>query len=222
MNSDEIKRLIQKLKTENDISLEEANQLFSCTELFAKAILKQGMFHDSVLLIKLKKQNFPALALTKWCEVAAEKIRAGYSGNFIFTIPLAFSSSHFYNYLRPAFEALQDCGKLEDRIETIRANQKMLSLLPKYFPFEWEERGELYVLHGDRVGFYRYPLRKPGSGEIYTISQVFEKILSFPIAISQEEIIIFSKTSKIPYVLKYLQQKVPSISLCRRGRGWGG
>lgn len=42
MNSDEIKRLIQKLETENDISLEEANQLFSCMELFAKSYLKTG------------------------------------------------------------------------------------------------------------------------------------------------------------------------------------
>lgn len=200
LGKETIRKLIQKLKTENDISLKEADQLFSCVELFAKTILKQGVFHDSMLLIK-------------WYEVVASKIRAGYSGNFIFTIPLSYSSSYFYNYLRPALEALQDCGKLEDRIEIIRANQKMLSLLPKYFPFEWEELGELYVLHGDRAGFYRYPLQKPGSGEAYTVSQVFKKILSSPIVIPQEEITLFSKANKIPYFLKYLKQKVPYMEI---------
>ena len=140
-------------------------------------------------------QTFPVSAIDDWYEVST-KIKAGQSGNFVFSISFAYSPSRFYGWLFPAIEAIDEYGSFEDRVRAIKVNQKMLSLFPKYFlnSFEWEKRDGLYTLHGDRVGFYRYPLHNPENGKTYTISQLFKKILSLPLAIPQEEIIAPSKT----------------------------
>lgn len=210
MNSDEIKRLIQKLETENDITLKEADQMFSFVKLFIKTMLEEGALYVPAIQNKLG-QKFHVPTIGNWYTTVARKIEMGFSGNFIFTIPLIYKLPSFYGSSHLATEALQKYGRFEDRVEAITVNQKMLSLFPKYFldAFEWEERDGLYVLQGDRAGFYRYPRQNPENGKTYTIAQLFEKTLSPAMAIPQEEMIVFSKGSKFPYILQYLQQKVP-------------
>lgn len=214
MSEDEIRRLIQKLERGNDISLEEADQMFSFAEALAEAITEEGALYVPVMENKLG-QTFPVPAIDDWYEAVAQKIKAGQSGNFVFSISFAYSPFRFYGWLFPAIEAIDKHGKFEDRIMVTKVNQKMLSLFPKYFlnSFEWEERDGLYTLYSDRAGFYRYPRRNPENGKTYTISQLFKKILSLPLAIPQEEIIAPSKTDKVLYVLKYLQQKVPYMEI---------
>lgn len=195
MSEDEIRRLIQKLERENDISLEEADQMFSFAEALAEAITEEGALYVPVMENKLG-QTFPVSAIDDWYEAVAQKIKAGQSGNFVFSISFAYSPSRFYGWLFPAIEAIDEYGSFEDRVRAIKVNQKMLSLFPKYFlnSFKWEKRDGLYTLHGDRVGFYRYPRRNPENGKTYTIAQLFKRILSLPLAIPQEEIISPSKT----------------------------
>lgn len=214
MSKDEIKRLIQKLERENDISLEEADQMFSFAEALAEAITEEGALYVPVMENKLG-QTFPVSAIDDWYEAVAQKIKAGQSGNFVFSISFAYSWSHCYDWIFPAIEALDEYGKFEDRVKAIKVNQKMLSLFPKYFlnSFKWEKRDGLYTLYSDRAGFYRYPRRNPENGKTYTIAQLFKRILSLPLAIPQEEIIAPSKTDKVLYVLKYLQQKVPYMEI---------
>ncbi len=218
MSEDEIRQLIQKLERENDISLEEADQMFSFAEALAEAITEEGALYVPVRENKLG-QKFPVSAIDDWYEAVARKIKAGQSGNFVFSISFAYSSiyssSHFYGWIFPAIKALDEYGKFEDRVKAIKVNQKMLSLFPKYFlnSFKWEKRDGLYVLYSDRAGFYRYPRKNPENGQTYTISQLFKKILSLPLAIPQEELIVPSKTDKTLYVLKYLQQKVPYMEI---------
>ncbi len=214
MSEDEIRQLIQKLERENDISLEEADQMFSFAEALAEAITEEGALYVPVMENKLG-QTFPVSAIDSWYEAVAQKIKAGQSGNFVFSISFTYSPSRFYGWLFPAIEAIDEYGSFEDRVRAIKVNQKMLSLFPKYFlnSFKWEKRDGLYVLYSDRAGFYRYPRRNPENGKTYTISQLFKKILSLPLAIPQEEIIAPSKTDKVLYVLKYLQQKVPYMEI---------
>lgn len=214
MSEDEIRQLIQKLERENDISLEEADQMFSFAEALAEAITEEGALYVPVMENKLG-QTFPVSAIDSWYEAVAQKIKAGQSGNFVFSISFTYSPSRFYGWLFPAIEAIDEYGSFEDRVRAIKVNQKMLSLFPKYFlnSFKWEKRDGLYTLYSDRAGFYRYPRRNPENGKTYTISQLFKKILSLPLAIPQEEIIAPSKTDKVLYVLKYLQQKVPYMEI---------
>lgn len=214
MSEDEIRQLIQKLERENDISLEEADQMFSFAEALSEAITEEGALYVPVMENKLG-QTFPVSAIDDWYEAVAQKIKAGQSGNFVFSISFAYRWSHFYGWIFPAIEALDEYGKFEDRVKAIKVNQKMLSLFPKYFlnSFKWEKRDGLYVLYSDRAGFYRYPRKNPENGQTYTISQLFKKILSLLLAIPQEELIVPSKTDKTLYVLKYLQQKVPYMEI---------
>jgi hypothetical protein len=203
------------LERENDISLEEADQMFSFAEALAEAITEEGALYVPVMENKLG-QTFPASAIDDWYEAVAQKIKAGQSGNFVFSISFAYSPSRFYGWLFPAIEAIDEYGSFEDRVRAIKVNQKMLSLFPKYFlnSFEWEKRDGLYVLHGDRAGFYRYPRRNPENGKTYTISQLFKRILSLPFGDTTGKINSSSKTDKVLYVLKYLQQKkVPYMEI---------
>lgn len=76
----EIRQLIRKLEEHGDISLREADWIFS-------------LFSANSLKTKLNPASFKAdkslmEALKKWFAVVASKIEQGYSGNFIFTILL--------------------------------------------------------------------------------------------------------------------------------------
>ena len=53
MSEDEIRKLIQKLEGENDISLEEADQMFSFAEALAEAITEEGALYVPVMENKL-------------------------------------------------------------------------------------------------------------------------------------------------------------------------
>ena len=69
MNADEIKRLTEQLKTNEDISLEEADWIYS---LFFKDAMYTTLYPSSP-----KFNDELSRALQSWYEVIAEKIKQG-------------------------------------------------------------------------------------------------------------------------------------------------
>lgn len=82
-NADSVYRLIRKLDKQNDISLKEADWIYS-------------LLSPSMLRTKLNPRSVRAdcelmNALVDWFNIVAQKIEQGHRGNFIFTITLVES-----------------------------------------------------------------------------------------------------------------------------------
>ena len=93
MNSKEkeMRRLIQKLETQNDISFEEVKWIHALMGSLIETISKMPLPTSMSDAEELELQNslskdYPILALKDWHDAVARKIKAGYSGNFIFTL----------------------------------------------------------------------------------------------------------------------------------------
>jgi len=111
-----IRQLIQKLESEDDISLKEADQIFS---LFRKMQERQFLIPTlPILMARLVE------ILTEWYEAVGEKIRNGKRGNFIFTICLDYDKKFFNKLLLPARKALRERGKPEDSYNVITTGRK--------------------------------------------------------------------------------------------------
>ena len=111
-----IRQLIQKLEGEDDISLKEADQIFSLfSENSRKTILNPNSSHFNGALVEI---------LTEWYEAVGEKIRNGKRGNFIFTICLDYDKKFFNKFLLPARKALRERGKPEDSYNVITTDEK--------------------------------------------------------------------------------------------------
>lgn len=168
MNADEIKRLTEQLKTNEDISLEEADWIYS---LFSKDAMYTTLYPSSP-----KFNDELSRALQSWYEVVAEKIKEGKRGNFIFT---AFFSEniHFNKLLSPAHEAIEKYGTFEDLCKTIMIDEKVYSVLPFKHLFT-EVKGDenlksFYKLETLRAGMLYYPVKV--KGKTYTIGELVKR-----------------------------------------------
>ena len=168
MNADEIKRLTEQLKTNEDISLEEADRIYS---LFSKDAMYTTLYPSSP-----KFNDELSRALQSWYEVVAEKIKEGKRGNFIFTV--FFSENiHFNKLLSPAHEAIEKYGTFEDLCKTIMIDEKVYSVLPFKHLFT-EVKGDenlknFYKLEILRAGMLYYPVKV--KGKTYTIGELAKR-----------------------------------------------
>lgn len=202
-----VRKLTQKLKTQGDISPEEAEQMYFVTHSLMKSIT--NISFQWLSLYSLLSKDYPLSALEDWHKAIGRKIKEGHSGNFIFSMKLVFGLDKRYEFWAPAFEALSEYGRFEDRVETIWATQQMYDLFPEYFRklFEWRDYKNMYRLCGNRIGFFHYPQQDPESGKTYTISQFFKKLFLFSSIIPQEKMSATSPADAAKYILEYLKQK---------------
>jgi len=177
----EIIELTKKLEEQNDITLEEADRVFS---LFSENS------RNTKLNINSSKFDAGLIgALEEWYKVVAEKIREGKRGNFIFTVYLSLNRKFHSEFLYPARRALREYGKPEDAYDVIIADEKthasFSSLffssknLPTYtlfFPGPYYNYCETTSL---RAGMFCYPI-KTKKGHL-TISQFMKKLSPCPV-----------------------------------------
>jgi len=215
MSEDEIRRLIQKLERQEDITIEEADEIYSVmsflSETAAKIISQNPGLENSELQSLLSK-DFPVLALEDWHEAVAQKIEDGLSGNFICSLSFTYGSTKLNDYWSSAMEALKKHGSFEDRIIEIQTNRKAHALFPKSFQdlFQWEALEGLYVLRSNRAGLFRYPLHEL---EGDSISRLFKNLSITSVMPPQERHSTFLGISVTKYAIKYLKQKVPFVQI---------
>jgi len=210
-----IRDLLWKLKMLGDISLEEAEQIYSVIRSFSQAIRdvsSQKSTFDVSKIYSLLDKEYPIAALQDWRRTVARQISMGQKGNFIFSISLEHGDPRLYEYWALVMKALEKHGSFEDRIISMRAVPKMYNSFPKYFQnlFKREERDEMYILNGDRVGFFYYPRRDPKSGKDFTIAQIFQKLFLFSAVISSEEHSMFDAAERAS---KYLKQNALCVKV---------
>lgn len=161
-----IYQLTRKLEKEGDISLKEADGIFS---LFSENLL------NTKLNINSSKFDAGLVSnLGRWFQVVAEKIRKGERGNFIFTVYLKYT-----NFSYPARRALSKWGSFEDLCNIIMVDEKIYSKLPLKHLFSENEcsPGRYYTMRTSRAGMLYYPF-KTNLGT-YTISQLMDKPTPF-------------------------------------------
>lgn len=181
----EIIELTRKLEEQDDITLEEADRVFS---LFSENS------RNTKLNINSSKFDAGLIgALEEWYKVVAEKIREGKRGNFIFTVYLSHNRKFRSDFLYPARRALREYGKPEDAYNVIIADEKthasFSSLffssknLPTYTLFF---SGPYYnycettcETTSMRAGMFCYPI-KTKKGHL-TISQFMKKLSPCPV-----------------------------------------
>ena len=213
-------QFLRKLKTQGDISVEEADWI----RLLMKNVyefefkMEQEMYSPnaegmtSSFARKLLYEEFPVAALQDWYKAVARQIEKGQSGNFIFSVPLSREMLFFNNSVFPALEALRKYGSQEDRMEAMFVNPQMYSLFPKHFQdlFTWErvdKYSNLYAIHGQHAGFFRRPLRDPKSGKVYTISQMIKELSLIPAMTNKGLSMVFSNK------VRYLQRTIPCVDI---------
>jgi len=160
IDADEIRQLIQKLKDQGDISVNEADEIYS---------------QENTKSFELKK------VMEKWYEVVAEKIRKNLRGNFVFTIDLHKD----LEFMEPAQDAIRKYGNFEDLWDFIQVDKRLYSLVP--FKHLFVEAGEsplfknveiYYEMKNSRAGIYYYPF-KTATGTC-TISHFMKRFYSIP------------------------------------------
>lgn len=179
MNADEIKRLTRQLKTNEDISLEDADGIYS---LFSKDAMYTTLYPSSP-----KFNGELSKALQEWYEVVAEKIKADERGNFVFTV--FFSENTYFNkLLSPAHEAIEKHGTFEDLCNVIMIDEKTYSTLPfKHLFSEVKENlKNFYKLKTPRVGMLNYPIYI--ENKIYTIGEFMKQFYPIRAPVSFEDV----------------------------------
>ncbi len=164
-----IYQLTRKLEKEGDISLKEADGIFS---LFSENLL------NTKLNINSSKFDTGLVSnLGRWFQVVVEKIRKGERGNFIFTVYL--KSIKYTDFSYPARRALSKWGNFEDLCSIIMVDEKIYSKFPLKHLFSENEcsPGRYYTMRTFRAGMLYYPF-KTNLGT-YTISQLMDKPTPF-------------------------------------------
>ena len=215
IDADKIKELTQKLKQQGDVSLEEANWMFYTYQGY-------GMSD------RVRKSITPA---TKdWYDTVAQKIKAGFSGNFIFSIPYILPNPPEYPYyiycpapkeVKEAFiEALLTYGKWEDRIYAVKANARGFSLFPKYLQGLFQEMEQYaptkHVAFARRAGFFRAPWYNSAGVKFNSLLEFLQEKLPAPILTTRESIIYYNPH----FALDYLYENIPIIEV--RAKKWDG
>lgn len=181
-NADSVYRLIRKLDKQNDISLKEADWIYS-------------LLSPSMLRTKLNPRSVRAdcelmNALVDWFNIVAQKIEQGHRGNFIFTITLVESlpkslpkntgrpGSFINEVQKNARKSLEKHGHFEDLFAKLIIDRGTYFSLPKEFQklFAEETKDQqcecFYVLRSPRANMYHYPIKTEKG--IYTIAQFME------------------------------------------------
>ena len=181
-NADSVYRLIRKLDKQNDISLKEADWIYS-------------LLSPSMLRTKLNPRSVRAdcelmNALVDWFNIVAQKIEQGHRGNFIFTITLVESlpkslpkntgrpGSFINEVQKNARKSLEKHGHFEDLFAKLIIDRGTYFSLPKEFQKLFveetkDQQGEsFYILKSPRANMYHYPIKTEKG--IYTIAQFME------------------------------------------------
>lgn len=172
-----ILQLIKKLEKYGDISLQEADWIYS---LFSENALKTKLNPRSA-----KADHELMKALGDWFDAVAKKIEQGYRGNFVFTIILVENLSKslpknmrqpggfIYEVQKKARKNLEKYGQVEDLFTQLIIDHKIYFSLPKEFQElfieETKNQQNFYVLKSPRAGMYRYPIKTQKG--VYTIAQ---------------------------------------------------
>ncbi len=179
MNADEIKRLTEQLKTNEDISLEEADWIYS---LFSRDAMYTTLHPSSP-----KFNSELSQALQEWYEVVAQKIRNGERGNFVFTVYL--KNIIYSDFPYPAKKALLEQGDFKDLCNVIMVDEKIYSALPFKHLFtkrlnDFTKRlndstsKPYYKMTSRRAGMLYYPIEI--DGKTYTAGGLLKHL--FPVA----------------------------------------
>lgn len=168
-----IQQLTQKLKEQGDITLKEADRIYSLfSENAAKTVFNFGSPEYDYKLIQ---------ALENWFHAVTEKIKAGQRGNFIFTVHLDdnFYCKNMYQAVE-VIDALREHGSFEDLCNVIMLDEKLYSTFPFKRLFKKDDDTGTYKLQNLRAGIFYYPMKtKAGT---CTISQVMKKFI--PVTVS--------------------------------------
>jgi len=167
-DSNEIRQLTQKLKDQEDISLEEANRIYS--------LLSGERLYTTI------DPNFAPTtykSLQDWYKVVACKIEQGFRGNFIFTI--VFSDIDSLNkLLLPAHQAIKEHGTFDILCNVIRVDEKIYSALPFKHLFAKmlndSTSKPYYKMTSRRAGMLYYPIEI--DGKTYTAGGLLKHLFS--------------------------------------------
>lgn len=161
-----IRRLTQKLDKEGDISLTEADAIYSLFSEESRNAISGGRRYRRV-----DRELVPALK--EWFQAVREKIEYGLRGNFVFTICL--EEGVFGSYMRPAQKAIKEYGKFEDLCHAILVDRKLYPSLPfKHLFTEIRFFDKVrYEMADFRAGMYYHPI-KTESGYC-TVKQIMDK-----------------------------------------------
>jgi len=173
-----IQQLTRKLKEQGDISLKEADGVYS---LYSQKTMETILYPYS-----FSYDPELARALEGWYKVVAEKIEKGERGNFIFTVS---SFLRFHDeYARPAQKAIEKYGTFEDLCSNVMIDYNLGSLFPFQHLDKINERKpdeiDFYKLTSFRAGMYYYPIRTKSG--VYTVSQFMEKLAPFAVAVPDD------------------------------------
>jgi hypothetical protein len=174
-----IYELIQKLKTQGDITIEEADWIYS---LFSRDAMYTTLYPSSP-----KFNSELSQALQEWYEVVAEKIKADERGNFVFTVFFS-ENTHFNKLLSPAHEAIEKHGTFEDLCNVIMIDEKTYSTLPfKHLFSEVKENlKNFYKLKTPRVGMLNYPIYI--ENKAYTVGELMKRFYPIGTSVSFEDV----------------------------------
>lgn len=167
-----IQQLTQKLKQQGDITLKEADKIYSLfSENAVKTVFSPISPEYDYKLIQ---------ALEEWFHAVTEKIKAGERGNFIFTIHLDdnFYCKNMYQAIE-VIDALKEHGNFEDLCNIIMIDEKLYSAFPFKKLLKKDELGA-YKIQSMRAGMLNYPI-KTDAGTC-TISQIMKKFV--PVTVS--------------------------------------
>lgn len=164
-----IQQLTRKLEDQGDISLKEADGIYSLySQKTMETVLYPYSFSYDPELVR---------ALEGWYKVVAEKIEKGKRGNFIFTVS---SFLRFHDeYTRPAQKAIEKYGAFEDLCSNVMIDYNLGSLFPFQLLDKINERPSdernFYELTSFRAGMYYYPIKtKTGT---FTLSKIMGKLV---------------------------------------------
>ncbi len=153
-NEDKVRQLTQKLEEQNDISLEEADQIYSLFSGNARGTTLNP--HSHAFNDELSN------ALQDWYNAVAQKIEQGYRGNFVFTIVFS-ENEHFNKLSKKAQQAIKEHGNFEDRCDILVVNEKTYSALPYKHLFTQgagdSQSRPYFIMGSDRAGMLYYPIK---------------------------------------------------------------
>ncbi len=146
-----VQHLIRKLKQQGNVSLEEADKIYSlCRSNERYKILnpRSDKFDNELMA-----------ALKEWYKVVAKKIEDGKQGNFIFTVDTVY----YFEFMQVAYNAIKKHGTFEDLCNKIMVDKKLYSTLPCKNLFRrtnsLEARGEdYYEIESSQAGMLYHPV----------------------------------------------------------------
>lgn len=182
LDTREIIELTKKLKDQGDISLKEADRIFS--------LLSKSSLNTKLNCYSSKANGFLINAVGEWFQAVAEKIKEGKRGNFIFTIAMPNipigNSGGFYDFARVALnnakETLEKYGHAEDLFTELLIDEKIYNTIPKEFQKLFTKKyvdsrfNSFYILKNPRAGMLNYPIETDAGA--YTLSQLIAEKFS--------------------------------------------